>query len=78
MPKLTYYYAERLDDSDCYSVVSETLRGARAQVAASGHAEYGPIEKKVLTYRNAFDLFTWIASEGGGHGAGTTVKVYRS
>ena len=76
MAKLTYYYAPRLDDSDCYSIVATTLKNAREQLKTNTHAEYGPIEKKELIYRNAFDLFTWIASEGGGRGSGTTVKVY--
>ena len=77
MAKLTYYYAERLDDAECYSVIATTLKGAREQVKLFSGAEYGPIEKKELIYRNAFDLLSWAASEGGGRGVGTTVKTYK-
>lgn len=76
MAKLVYYYAERLDDSDCYSIVSRTLKGAREMLKTRTHGEFGPIQKKELVYRDAFDMFTWIASEAGGHGAGKTLKEY--
>ena len=77
MAKLVYYYAEREDDGDCYSIIATTLKEARRQVAENSWASYGPIQKKVLEYRNAFDLLEWVSSEGGGRGAGYTVKEYK-
>lgn len=70
MAKLTYWYAERLDDADCYSVVARTKKDARAQVEERSYAEFGPIEKRVIYYKDAFDLFDQLTGESGGRGWG--------
>lgn len=74
MAKLTYWYAERLDDADCYSVIAKTKREALAKVAESSHyADFGPVEKRTIYYGDAFDLFDQVTSEGGGRSSGFTL-----
>jgi hypothetical protein len=73
MANLVYWYAECADDSEVYSVIGKTKKAVTAQLAERGHASFGPIERKVLQYRDAFDLFDWATSEGGGRGCGKTV-----
>ena len=70
--KLTYWYAARLNDADCYSIITKTKREAQHLVEAWGPDEYGPIEKRVIEYLDAFDLFAQVSSEGGGRSAGWT------
>ena len=73
--KLTYWYAERLNDADCYSVIAKTKREARYLVMTRGPDGYGPIEKRVIEYLDAFDLFEQVSSEEGGRSAGWTKEV---
>jgi hypothetical protein len=63
--KLTYWYAERLDDSNVYSVRARTRREAKAHIAEYDHADYGPIVKVTVEYDNAFDLMAQCTGEGG-------------
>ena len=69
--KLSYWYARCLNDSECYSVIAKTKKEAQKQVAAKDHTDFGPVEKRVLEYRDAFDLFDYVTSEGGGRGCGS-------
>jgi len=71
MAKLTYWYAERLTDADAYSVITKTKKEATALVAKERPGTYGPVEKRVIQYRDAFDLFDWVTSEHGGRGCGS-------
>lgn len=74
MPKLTYWVAERLDDSHCYSLIGKTKKSVQQQLDDIGveqanspwKASFGPIEKRTIQYKDAFDLFDWCTSEGGG------------
>lgn len=78
MAKLTYWVAECLTDSQCYSIIGKTRKAVEAelkQIYGQYHAEetneafrnrYGPIEKKEIIYKDAFDLFDWSTGEGGG------------
>jgi hypothetical protein len=64
-----------LDDADAYSIVAKTKKEVKAQLADRNDSRYGPIERKVLQYRDAFDLFDWATSEGGGRGCGMTTNT---
>lgn len=71
--KLTYWYAECLDDSQCYSAIAKTKKAVIAHVAEHLHTKFGPVEKRELEYRDAFDLFEYVTGEGGGRSCGDTV-----
>jgi hypothetical protein len=67
MPKLTYWVAECETDGQCYSVIDRTKKGAQAQVEALDKCNrYGPVHKRYIEYKDAFDLFDWCTSEAGG------------
>lgn len=71
MAKLTYWYAERFDDSNCYSIVAKTKREAQLQREArlaAGPCEIGPVVKRTIVYKDAFDLMFILTSEDGGRG----------
>jgi hypothetical protein len=70
MATLTYWYAECLDDADAYSIIAKTKKEAAAQRLERGAERFAQPVKKVLQYRDAFDLFYWSTSEGGGRGCG--------
>ena len=71
MAKLTYWYAAVKRDSDCYSIVAKTKKDAERQLNDRGGPQYfDPIEKRTFVYKDAFDLFDWATSEGGGRGMG--------
>lgn len=71
--KLTYWYAECLTDSDCYSVRERTKKAAKAQVAeltGSGQGwstEYGAVKKVTVEYDDGFELMWRCVSEGRFH-----------
>jgi hypothetical protein len=67
--KLTYWYAECLTDSDCYSIIAKTKRRAN-ELREGRERDFGPVEKRVIDYADAFDLFEQVSGEGGGRGAG--------
>jgi hypothetical protein len=69
MATLTYWYAECIGDHNCYSIVTKTKREAEA-LRAQRPDDFEPVEKRVFQYRDAFDLFDWATSEGGGRGMG--------
>ena len=76
MPKLVYWVAPRLDDSSCYNIRAKTKKACEAQ--AKQHNDYkketrewsapsyGPVEKHVIEYKDAFDLMDWCLSEARG------------
>jgi hypothetical protein len=77
MPKLIYWAAERLDDSKCYSLIGKTRKAVQAQLTAIEseyeesdpswlRAKFGPIEKHVIIYKDAFALLDMLTGEGGG------------
>ena len=70
MAKLVYWYAECLNDADAYSVIAKTKKAALAELANRNAERFGEVEKRTITYRDAFDLFDWCTSEGGGRGCG--------
>jgi hypothetical protein len=77
MAKLTYWVARHEHDSECYSLIGKTKKSVQEQLANAqlwNPQDYGPIEKRVIEYRDAFDLFDWVTSEGGGR-ASSGVKA---
>jgi hypothetical protein len=72
MATLTYWIA--VDTyNECYSLIGKT----RKEVL--NHRDYRPSEheapiKKTFYYKDAFDLFDFATSEGGGRNMGTAVK----
>lgn len=73
MPSLTYWYCKCLDDSDSYSIITRTKKDALARLAKMPRwtDDFAPPEKRVIQYRDAFDLFYWCTSEGGGRSCGS-------
>jgi hypothetical protein len=65
MAKLIYWVAVRTDDSPCYSLIGKTKKSVLEQLEHS-FGEYEPVVKKEIYYKDAFDLFVWATSEGGG------------
>lgn len=67
MPKLTYWVASNIYDSDCYSIIGKTRKSVLEQLARMNLPErYETPVKKDIYYRDAFHLFEWVTSEGGG------------
>lgn len=69
--KLTYWFAERFDDNRCYSIIAKTKRQAqqmRQERLESGSCDIGPVVKRSIVYRDAFDLLELLTSEDGGRG----------
>lgn len=77
MAVLRYWYAECLNDSDCYSIVAKTKREVVDRVLESGGGYEEPV-KKYIVYRDAFDLMLQVGSEGGGYGCGWDESTYRA
>ena len=71
MHKLTYWYCECIGDSDSYSIIAKTKKEAMEKRTQQGERHYEKPEKRVIDYRDAFDLFDWCTSEGGGRGCGS-------
>jgi hypothetical protein len=67
MAKLTYWVSECLTDSHVYSIIAKTKKGVQAQLDERKEEDcWGPIEKAVINYSDAFDLFDQATGEGGG------------
>lgn len=67
MPKLTYWVASVIDDADCYSIIGKTRKSVLEQIEqVSSPERYETPVKKDIYYKDAFDLFAWVTSEGGG------------
>jgi hypothetical protein len=69
--KLFYWYSECLRDSDAYSAIGKTKKEVLEKI--KGRDYYGPVEKKVIEYRNGFDLLELLTSEDGCRGIGETI-----
>ena len=63
--RLTFWYAECLDDGDCYSIRERTKKEAVRQVELQHHSKFGPVEKVVIEYADGFELLDGVASESG-------------
>lgn len=74
MATLTYWYCANIGDADCYSIIAKTKKDAQAKREAEGSDRYESPVKKTLYYKDAFDMFDWATSEGGGRGCGSTAK----
>ena len=62
--KLTYWYTECLNDSDCYSIREKTKKAAVAAVASHWNPDsYRPVLKVTIEYRDAFDLMKECSDE---------------
>lgn len=74
MATLTYWYCECKGDSDVYSIIAKTKKEAISKRDATGSLAdaYGIPQKRSIYYKDAFDLFDWVTSEGGGRGCGDT------
>jgi len=63
---LTYWIADCIDDSACYSLRSKTLTGVRATLAVRPDVERFRAPRKVeINYVDAFDLVRQVLGEGG-------------
>jgi hypothetical protein len=69
--KLTYWFAECLDDNVCYSIIKKTKRAAQLEreekIKEHGN-RYGQVVKREIIYDDAFDLMDQLTCEGGGRG----------
>jgi hypothetical protein len=78
MAKLTYWVAECESDNRCYSIIGKTRKAVQEQLTAIyrdyheretpqwQRTTYGPIEKREIVYKDAFNLFDLATGEGGG------------
>ena len=76
MAKLTYWIAPLYNDP-AYSLVAKTKKAVMEQINAieeKYRSEYGTIEKRVIYYKDAFDLFDHVSGENGGRFAGAQEK----
>ena len=72
MATLTYWHCECVGDAEVYSIIAKTRKEAVAKCIASGNpaGSYRLPVKRSIFYKDAFDLFDWVTSEGGGRGCG--------
>jgi len=64
--KLTVWIAEQESDSPCYNIVARTRKDALAQIEKHSFRDYSAPKKVVIEYKDAFELFDLLTSEGGG------------
>lgn len=76
--KLTIWTISQRNDSDVYSILAKTKKQALAQYWWDNPADYSPIlEKRVIEFKDSFDLFDHATTEGGGRtGTGRLESVY--
>lgn len=65
--KLTFWYAECLDDGDAYSIRTKTRKEALAKIKMFGQERFAKPEKIVLQYKDAMHLLDCVMGEGGFH-----------
>jgi len=63
--KVVYWYAQCLDDHECYSVRERTKRAALAAVEACDVYRYGPVVKVEVEYSSGLDLLKYVCGEFG-------------
>lgn len=69
--KFTYWVAEHLHDSQCYSIIGRTKRECSDELERCGNPQdFAPPEKREIIYADLFDFFDWVTSEGGGRACG--------
>jgi hypothetical protein len=76
MAKLVYWIAPLYNDPT-YSLVGKTKKAVLEQINAMEEkyrSDYEPIEKRVIYYKDAFDLFDHVSGEDGGRFAGALEK----
>ena len=67
MANLTVWIAVQHDDADCYNVIGRTRKSVLEQLKNRFDSNrYDAPKKVVIQYADAFDLFSWVTSEGGG------------
>ena len=67
MANLTVWIAVQHDDADCYNVIGRTRKAVLAELCARPDSKrFDEPKKVVIQYKDAFDLFSWLTSEGGG------------
>ncbi len=66
--KLTYWIAED-EYEPAYSIIGKTKKEVMAKLQSKGGVrEYGPVEKKIIIYKDAFDLLDMVTGEMPGRG----------
>lgn len=78
LKRLVYWYAGCINDHDTYSIVARTKREAANQRREMGAHLYEPPVKKVIEYRDAFELFEMVTGEGGGRGYSNVLAKVKS
>jgi len=68
-----YYWIALSPDHECYSVIGKTKKETISKMHLMGHAKYEAPVRKVIEYKDAFDLFDWVTGEGGGRDSGISV-----
>jgi hypothetical protein len=73
MATLKYWIAADKKD-ECYSIIAKTKKEVVRLVGLTGQSALyeTPVQREVQ-YRDAFDLFDWVTSEGGGRACGQQV-----
>ena len=67
MPKLTVWIATQNEDSQCYNIIGKTKKSVLEKIAGLASRDSYETPKKVeIFYNDAFDLFEYVTSEGGG------------
>ena len=74
MAKLYYWIAEITDDSPAYSAIGKTKKEVIAKTKTIGESRFLPPVRRVIHYKDAFDLFEWATGEGGGKDCGSLVS----
>jgi len=75
MATLTYWIAPLWRDP-AYSIVGKTKKSVLERLAQFDDTEgFDPVEKRVIEYKDAFDLFDWCTGEGGGRLCGYHVEI---
>ncbi len=64
--KLTFWIATQESDSPCYNIISKTRKECLAKMQEYTEFEWDGPYKSTIVYADAFDLFAWATSEGGG------------
>lgn len=73
MATLKYWIAADKKD-ECYSIIAKTKKEVVRLVGLTGQPNLfeTPVQREVQ-YKDAFDLFDWVTSEGGGRACGQQV-----
>jgi hypothetical protein len=74
MAKLYYWISEVIGDHKCYSVIGKTKKDVLRQIEGRNPGDFEVPVRRVLEYKDAFDLFDWVTSEAGGRDCGLLTK----